>query len=529
MSKQKLKQQIEEIFLELNLQDLPLTTSFESSIDEIADSPHQGITQQGSQKSSPEKNETPTGVDTDTLIKINETIDLIPYILNSFSQINGLSNLLIQGIDGVLSDQQLSDVTAIRRISESQSFLLKEIEELSRRSRENTAKKYTSFSVSDLLAQIQTVFLKGEYRGVINLDITCPPHIPSLFTDSVFLRRAIIHSLELLVLHEKVIVIFVENAVTDQTAQAIHFFIHHDKTISQKKPKLPSSAVQKSAQLHMFFIEHWIKKIDGQVGFEEDTNHRISGIHIHVPVLANPNDPDALVKGVKRQTILLISQVMPPSLKEAGGQLEWDLKQIKNYKEMDELENHPIPICFFNLSEYKTRRQDMNDSLFKISAAETSIIPILHEQKKHISAWFPAARIMINPIEPNELSSLVQHFARHHEIRKISFLDKNQYITRLLKSFEKLYDIQPFSGGMDDRTKLTTSTLMIVNLQLNSDDEISEETGCIQACLTKNIPVIILLPEEIDQSQAEFLLNTFKLVVTEKDDLKTQEVVKFLT
>jgi hypothetical protein len=529
MSKQKLKQQIEEIFLELNLQDLPLTTSFEASIDEIAGSLHPEITKQATKKSTSEKTDTEPGVDADTLIEINETIDLIPYILNSFSQINGLSNLLIQGIDGVLSDQQLSDVSAIRRISESQSFLLKEIEELSRRSRGIAAEKITAFSINDLLTQIQTVFLKGEYRGVLSLDIHCPRKTPSLFTDSVFLRRAIIHSLELMVLFDKEIVINVENVTTNLNAQAIHIYIQHNKTISPNKEKPPSNAMQKTAKLHQFFIEHWIKQIDGQVVFEEDTNHRFSGIHIHVPVIADPNDPGAHDKGVERQTVLLISKAIPPSLKETASQLEWDLKQIKNQKEMDELENYPIPFCFINLAEYKTNWQEMNDSLFRIDTAETSIIPIFHEPKKHISAWFPKARMMINPIEPNELSSLVQHLARQNKVLNILFLDNKQYIARSLKSLEKQFNIQPIGRVMDDGDKISNSTLIIINLQLSPIDEISEETNLIDVCLTKKIPVIILLPEEIDQAQAGYFMNTLKSIVTEKDDLKTPEVVKFLT
>ena len=529
MSKQKLKQQIEEIFLELNLQDLPITTSFESSVDEFAGTLHPEITQLGTKDSTTEKTKTGPGVDADTLIEINETIDLIPYILNSYSQINGLSNLLIQGIDGVLSDQQLSDVSAIRRISESQSYLLKEIEELSRRSRGIAAEKITAFSISDLLTQIQTVFLKGEYRGVLSLDIHCPRKTPSLFTDSVFLRRAIIHSLELMVLFDKEIVINVENVTTNLNAQAIHIYIQHNKTISPNKEKPPSNAMQKTAKLHQFFIEHWIKQIDGQVVFEEDTNHRFSGIHIHVPVVADPNDPGAHEKGVERQTVLLISKAIPPSLKEAASQLEWDLKQIKNQKEMDKLENFPIPICFINLAEYKTNWQEMNDSLFKMTATETSIIPIFHEPKKHISAWFPKARIMINPIEPNELSSLVQHLAGQQKIKKFFILDKKQFITRSIKILEKQFDIQPIGRVMDDSNKISNSTLVIINLQLSPNDEISEETNFIKICLTKTIPVIILLPEEIDQAQAGNLMNTLKSIVTEKDDLKTSEVVKFLT
>ena len=529
MSKQKLKQQIEEIFLELNLQDLPLTTSFETSVDEIAGSLYQEISQQVTRKSPTQKTGTSLGVDADTLIEINETIDLIPYILNSFSQINGLSNLLIQGIDGVLSDQQLSDVSAIRRISESQSFLLKEIEELSRRSRGIAAEKITAFSVSDFMTQIQTVFLKGEYRGALSLDINCPPKIPSLFTDSVFLRRAIIHSLELMILFEKEIAINIENVTTDQTEQAIHFYIHHTKTIFPNKEKPPSSTLQKTANLHQFFIENWINQIDGQVGFEEDANHRFSGIHIQIPVIADPNDPGAFEKRVEGQTVILISQTIPSSIKEAASQLEWDLKQIKRQKEIDKLENRTIPICFINLAEYKTHWQEMNDSLFKISATETSIIPIFHEPKKHISAWFPVARMMINPIEPNELSTLVQHLAGQHKVKNILFLDNKQYIARSLKSLEKQYDIQPFGKVMDDSYKITSSTLIIFNLQLSTDDEKSEEISCIQVCLTKNIPVIFLLPEEIDQAQAGYFMNTLKSIVSEKDDLKTQEVVKFLT
>jgi len=82
---------------------------------------------------------------------------------------------------------------------------------------------------------------------------------------------------------------------------------------------------------------------------------------------------------------------------------------------------------------------------------------------------------------------------------------------------------------MDDSYKITSSTLIIFNLQLSTDDEKSEEISCIQVCLTKNIPVIFLLPEEIDQAQAGYFMNTLKSIVTEKDDLKTPEVVKFLT
>jgi hypothetical protein len=530
MSKQKLKHQIEEIFLELNLQDLPLTTTFEASVNETTGILQQETSQQEISKKSPhEITESQPGVDENTLFEINKTIDLIPYILGSFSQINGLSNLLIQGIDGALSDQQLLDVIAIRKISESQSFLLKEIEELSRHSQVNETEKNTAFTVHDLLTQIQKVFLKGEYRGVISLDINCPLKIPSLFTDSVFLRRSIIHSLELMVLFGKEIVIDVEKIISDHQEQTIHIHIHQQKSTPPNKPKPPSSAIQKSAKLHQFFIERWIDQLDGRVIFEQDTNNRFSSAHIYIPVLDDPNANGAQENGFEKHTVLLIGQATPAPLKEAVNQLDWTLKQIKNKNEMDSSKQNPIHTCFINLAEYQTKWQDINDCLFEISASDIPVVPIFHEPKKQISVWFPEVRILINPIEPNEISSLVRNMTNQYHFNHISVLDKSQYIVQSLKSLEKQYAIQSISDAKFDCKNFPGSMIMIINLQLSPNDEIFEGTSIIQECFIKKIPIIILLPEEIDRDQAKYFQNAIKSIIAVKDCIKTQDIVEFLT
>ncbi len=529
MSKQKLKHQIEEIFLELNLQDLPLTTTFESSVDDRTGALQPEISQQAIQKTNPvERTESQPGVDENTLIEINKTIDLIPYILNSFSQINGLSNLLIQGIDGALKEQQLSDVTSIRRISEAQSFLLKEIEELSRRSRGNDAKKNTAFSVQDLLTQIQTVFLKGEYRGVISLEVNCPSKIPNLFTDSVFLRRSIIHSLELMVLFDKEIVIAVESAITDQNSQTLHFFIHPQTSVSLKG-KPPSVATQKSARLHQFFIKHWIDQIEGQVLFEQDTNHRFSNIHIQVPVIEDPNIPGGQKSGVEKQTVLLIGQTIPSELKEAASQLDWTLIQIKNKKEMDKLGQSHIHTCFINLADYEATWQEINDCLYEISASDTPIVPIFHDPKEQISAWFPQARMMINPIEPGEMSSLIHRLANQQHLDKIFILDNKHYIAKSLKILEKQFDIQSINQTMDNIKNFSNSTMVVINLPLSSNGETIEETHCLQECFSKKIPLIFLLPENVDQEKAGIFQNALKSMAAEENRINIDQVINFFS